>query len=238
MANSLQTATLITNEVLRIAHNNSAFLGGRMNTDHDEKWKGKYAPGATVKVRRPVQFTVRSGATANVQDLTESTVDLTVQPELGIDFAVSNFELATAVRNDGSVDKAFKDRYLKPAGLRLAAELDYRIASALKNAVYNFVGTPGTGPTSISDILNAQVPMDNFACPRDGMRYAALSPTANAAVVAGLATLFNDRTALTNQYKSGVMETSLGLDFVMSQNVPTHTVGALGGTPQIGRAHV
>jgi len=236
MANSLQTATLITNEVLRIAHNTSAFLGGRMNTDHDEKWKGKYAPGATVKVRRPVQFTVRSGATANVQDLTESTVDLTVQPELGIDFAVSNFELATAVRNDGSVDKAFKDRYLKPAGLRLAAELDYRIASALKNAVYNFVGTPGTGPTSISDILNAQVPMDNFACPRDGMRYAALSPTANAAVVAGLATLFNDRTALTNQYKSGVMETSLGLDFIMSQNLPTHTVGALGGTPLVNGA--
>ena len=236
MANSLQTATLVTNEVIRIAHNNSAFLG-RMNTDHDEKWKGKYAPGSTVKVRRPVQFTIRSGATANIQDLTDSTVDLTVQPELGIDFAVSNFELSTAVRNDGSVDKAFRERYLKPAGLRIAAELDYRIASALKNSIYNFVGTPGTPASSIADVLNAQVPMDNFACPRDGLRYAALDPTSNASVVAGLATLYNDRTALSSQYKSGVVETSLGLDFVMSQNVPAHTVGGLGGSPQVDGAN-
>jgi len=234
MSNSLQTSTLITNEVLRIAHNTSAFLG-RMSTDHDDKWKGKYAPGSTLKVRRPVQFTIRSGATASVQDITESTVDLTVQPEIGIDFAVSNFELATAVRNDGSVDKAFRDRFLKPAGLRIAAELDYRIASALKNQIYNFVGTPGTGPSTIADILNAKVPAQNFAVP-PGDYYAGLSPTANAAVVAGLATLYNDQNQLAEQYKSGVMKTALGLDFVMSQNVPSHTVGALGGTPLVNGA--
>lgn len=236
MANSLQTATIVTNEVLRIAHNNSAFLGN-MNTDHDDKWKGKYAPGSTLKVRRPVQFTVRSGATANIQDITESTVDLTVQPEIGIDFAVSNFELATAVRNDGSVDKAFRDRYLKPAGLRIAAELDYRIAQAVKNDVYNFVGTPGTPASSVTDILNAQVPMDLFACPRDGLRYAALDPVTNASVVAGFATLFNDQSVLSKQFKTGMIQTSLGLDFLMSQNTPSHTVGPLGGTPLVNGAN-
>jgi len=236
MANSLQTSTLITNEVLRIAHNNSAFLG-RMNTDHDDKWKGKYAPGSSLQVRRPVQFTIRSGATANIQDVTESTTTLTVQPEIGIDFAVSSFELATAVRNDGSVDKAFRERYLKPAGLRIAAELDYRIAQSVYKDVYNIVGTPGTGPSSVTDLVNAQVPMDNFACPRDGMRYAALTPTANAAVVAGLSTLFNPRNTLDDQYKTGVVQTQLGVDLLMSQNMPTHTVGALGGTPLVNGAN-
>ncbi len=237
MANALQTATIVTNEVLRVAHNNSAFLGN-MSTDHDDKWKGKYAPGATLKVRRPVQFTIRNGATANIQDLTESTVDLTVQPEIGIDFAVSNYELATAVKADGSVDKAFRDRYLKPAGLRIAAEVDARIGSIIKNQIYNFVGTPGTGPSSITDILNAQVPMDNFAAPREnGMRYAALTPVANAAVVAGFATLFNDPATLSKQFKTGMIQTSLGLDFLMSQNLPAHTVGALGGTPLVNGAN-
>lgn len=236
MANSLQTATIVTNEVLRIAHNNSAFLGN-MNTDHDEKWKGKYAPGSTLKVRRPVQFTMRSGAAANIQDVTESTVDLVVQPEIGIDFAVSSYELATAVRNDGSVDKAFRDRYLKPAGLRIAAELDFRVGSTIKNQIYNFVGTPGTGPSTIADILNAQVPMDNFAAPRDGLRYAALNPTANAAVVAGFAALFNDQGTLSKQFKTGMIQTSLGLDFLMSQNLPAHTVGPLGGSPVVNGAN-
>ena len=40
MANALVTSTIITNEVLRIAHNTSAFLGN-MNTDFDKSWKGQ-----------------------------------------------------------------------------------------------------------------------------------------------------------------------------------------------------
>jgi len=117
MANAFQTATLITNEVLRIAHNASAFLGN-MNTDYEANWKGKYAPGSTVYARRPVQFTIRDGAAVNLQDLTDSTVPITVNPEMGIDFAVQEFDLVTAIRNDGGIDKAFRERFLKPAGLR------------------------------------------------------------------------------------------------------------------------
>jgi hypothetical protein len=235
MPNALQTSTLIVNEVLRIAHNSSAFLG-RMNTDYEATWKGKYAPGATVYARNPVQFTIRSGATANIQDITESTTPVTVQPELGIDFAVSDFDLTLAVKNDGSVSKAFRERYLKPAGLRIAAEVDFRVATIVKNGVGNFVGTPGTGPSTYQNIADAQIPMDEEACPRDGMRYAALSPTANAAVIGGLSGLFNANKTISDNMKTGVMQDALGLNFVMSQNVPTHTVGPLGGTPLVNGA--
>ena len=115
MANAIVTSTIVTNEVLRIAHNNSAFLGN-MNTDYKEAWNGEYKPGSTLKARRPVQFTHRTGATANVQDITDSTVDILVQPELGIDFAVSNFELATAIGTNGSPTSEFKERYLHQIG--------------------------------------------------------------------------------------------------------------------------
>lgn len=236
MANAFETATLITNEVVRIAHNSSAFLG-RMNTDYEKEWKGKYAPGATVYARRPVQFTIRNGATASVQDLTDSKVAITVNPEMGIDFAVTDFDLTMAIRNDGSIDKAFRERFLKPAGLRIAAEVDYQVATLVKNATANFVGTPGTGPSTYQHIADAQIPMDNEACPRDGMRYAALSPTANAAVIGGLSGLFNAGKAISDNYKTGVMQDALGLNFVMSQNVPSHTVGPLGGTPLVNGAN-
>lgn len=236
MPNALQTSTLITNEVLRIAHNTSGFLG-RMNTDYESSWKGKYAPGSTVKARAPVQFTIRNGATANIQDVTERSVDVTIRPELGIDFAVSDYELTTAVRNDGSIDKAFRERYLKPAGLRIAAEVDYQVGLMIKNAVGNFVGTPGTGPSSLADLANSQVPLDNEACPRDMMRYMAVSPLANAALVPALATLFNSREDITKQYKSGLLNPMLGFEPIMSQNVPTHTVGPLGGTPLVNGAN-
>jgi hypothetical protein len=236
MANALQTSTLITNDVLRITHNASVFLGN-MNTDYEEAWNGKYKPGTTLKARGPVQFTHRTGETASVQDITERTVDVTLQPLLGLDFAVGSTELATSIGNDGKVDGAFRERYLKPAGLKLAAMLDYNIGQVMKNGAHQFVGTPGTPPANITDILNAQVPLDRMSVPRDGQRIAAIEPGANASVVAGLATLFNDQKMLGDQYKTGVMKTGLGLDFAMSQNVPSHTVGGLGGTPLVNGAN-
>lgn len=232
MANALVTSTVVTNEVLRIAHNNSAFLGN-MNTDYDDKWTGQYKPGQTVNARRPVQFTHRTGSAANIQDITESSVPITVQPELGIDFAVSSNELALSVGSNGNVSKEFKERYLQPAGLKIAAILDYSIGQIIKNGAHQIVGTPGTPPATVADILNAQVPLDRMSVPRDGRRMAAIEPGANATIVAGLATLFNNQAMLGDQYKTGVIKTSLGLDFAMSQNVPSHTVGPLGGTPLV-----
>lgn len=234
MANSLEISTLITNEVARIAHNNSAFLG-RMNTDYEKSWSGQYPAGSTIRARMPVQFTVRSGATANVQDITDSFVPIVVQPEIGIDFAITDYDLSLAVRSDGTIDKGFKNRFLKPAGLRLSAEIDYRVATIVKNGTANFVGTPGTGMANITDVLAAKIPAQNEGVPKDMMNVA-LSPTANAAVVAGLATLFNAQAPLSEQYKSGIIADSLGLTFAMSQNVPSHTVGGLGGTPLVNGA--
>lgn len=236
MANALVTATVVTNEVLRVAHNASAFLGN-VNTDFKESWNGEYKPGSTLKARAPVQFTHRSGETANVQDITERSVDVTLQPLLGLDFQVGSTELASSIGSNGQVSKDFQNRYLKPAGLKLAALLDYNIASLMKNSFHQIVGTPGTPPASVADILNAQVPLDRMSVPRDGQRMAAIEPGANANIVAGLSTLFNNQQMLGEQYKTGVLKTGMGLDFAMSQNVPAHTVGPLGGTPLVNGAN-
>jgi len=236
MANALVTSTVITNEVLRIAHNASAFLGN-VNTDYKEAWTGDVKPGSTVKARAPVQFTHRDGETASVQDVTERSTDVTLQPLLGLDFAVGSTELTTSVGSNGSVDKAFKERYLKPAGLKLAALLDYRIGTLMKNSFHQMVGTPGTPPATFADLLNAGVPLDRMSVPRDGMRMAAIEPGANASIVAGLSGLFNNKEVLGEQYKTGIIKTGAGLDLAMSQNVPSHTVGPLGGTPLVNGAN-
>lgn len=236
MANALVTSTIVTNEVLRIAHNASAFLGN-MNTDYDDKWQGQYKPGNTVNARRPVQFTHRTGSAANIQDITESSVPIVVQPELGIDFAVSSNDLALSIGSNGTVTPAFKERYLKPAGLKIAAILDYSIATIAKNGFHQMVGTPGTPPATFADLLNAGVPLDRMSVPRDGNRMAAIEPGANATIVAGLSGLFNSQSVLAEQYKTGVIKTGAGLDLAMSQNVPSHTVGPLGGTPLVNGAN-
>ena len=236
MANALVTSQIVTNEVLRIAHNASAFLGN-VNTDYKESWTGEYKPGTSLKARAPVQFTHRDGETASVQDITERSVDVTLEPLLGLDFAVGSTELSTSIGANGKVEPTFKERHLKPAGLKLAALLDYRIGLKMKNGFHQMIGTPGTPPATFADLLAAGVPLDRMSVPRDGMRMAAIEPGANATIVAGLSGLFNSQSVLAEQYKTGIIKTGAGLDLAMSQNVPTHTVGPLGGTPAINGAN-
>jgi hypothetical protein len=230
MANAFQTSAIVTNEVLRIAHNASAFLGN-VNSDFEDSWAGQYKPGSVLNARRPVQFTHRTGDAANIQDITESTTPVTIQPLLGVDFAVGSTDLATSIGSNGQVDPAFRQRYLKPAGLKIAAILDYSLGQIMKNGFHQMVGTPGTPPATFADLLNAGVPLDRMSVPRDGMRMAAVEPGANATILAGVSSLFNSQQVLSDQYKTGVLKTGAGLDIAMSQNVPSHTVGPLGGTP-------
>ena len=228
MANALITPAWITNTTIKWLVNESAFVGN-INTDYNDQFaKAGAKVGSTINVRKPVRAQVRSGSAAVLQDVNETQVPITVQPEFGIDWAFQDFD------NTLTVDK-FEDRYCKPFGSQLAAELDLRIGRYMKANIANFSGTPGTGPSSAVAALNAGVMLDNNSCPRThGTRTFALTPTANAAMVGGITGFFNDQKTVGAQYKTGMMQVdSLGMNFQMSQNMPTHTVGALGGTPLV-----
>ena len=230
MANAIITSSIITNETLRILHNESAFLGN-INTEYEDQFANKgMKAGSIVNVRQPVQYTIRDGATINIQDVNETTVPITMEAEFGIDWAFSDYDLKL------SIDE-FSKRYLAPAAKRLAAELDLRIATRFYRGVANFSGTPGTPISTAQAVLDAAVLLDNAACPRTDGRMLALTPLSNAKLVGGMSGLFNDQATQGKQLKNGMMSTNLGMDFIMSQNLPTHTVGGLGGTPLVNGAN-
>jgi hypothetical protein len=204
---------------------------GNINTEFEDQFAKKgLKAGSVINVRRPVQLTVRDGAVASIQDVNETTVPITMEQEFGIDWAFSDYDLTLTIDE-------FTKRYLEPAGKRLAAELDARIAARFYRGVANFSGTAGTTPSTAQSVLDAAVLLDNNACPRDDNRMLALTPLANAKLVGGMSGLFNDQATQGRQLKTGMMATNLGLDFIMSQNLPTHTVGGLGGTPLINGAN-
>lgn len=228
MANNVITSSIIVNETLRIAHNQSAFLGS-VNTQYADKFgKTGAKVGSTINARLPVQWTIRTGPVANIQDVNETTVPITVQPEIGIDWAFSEYDLAL------SVDE-FSDRYLMSAGAKLATAIDVRIA-ALFAKVYNFSGTPGATPGSALAALNAKALLQNNASPKDSQYTLAMDPITNASMVDGTKGLLNPA-SIGNQTREGMMKTLLGMDYQMSQNVPSYTVGALGGTPLVNGAN-
>jgi hypothetical protein len=74
MANTILSPTIITREALRILHANLNFIGS-INRQYDSKFANEGASpsgkiGPTLTIRKPNQFTVRSGATLAVQDVT------------------------------------------------------------------------------------------------------------------------------------------------------------------------
>jgi P22 coat protein - gene protein 5 len=229
MADNLINSNKILNETLRIVHNQSAYLGN-INRQYDDKFAQMGAKvGAIASARLPVQYTIRNGAVANIQDVNETTVPITIQPEFGIDWDFTDYDLTL------NIDK-FSERYLEPAGKRIAAEIDTRIGLLYKK-VANFSGTPGTVPSTPLAALDAAVLLDNNIAPRDGNRTFALTPLANSRMVNGMGNLFNDSGRNSKQMREGLMTTNLGMDFQMSQNLPSHTVGPLGGTPLVNGAN-
>lgn len=230
--NNIITSSMITNETLRLLHNKIG-LAGTIDRQYDDSFaKTGAKAGKTINIRRPVQYQIRDGNTASYQDTNETTVPLTVGQPFGIDWAFDDVDLTL------SIDK-FSERYLEPAAARLATELDLRVSRMYKS-VANLVGTPGAYPNTLDDVtglvLGAGAALDNNAAPRDDERYFLLNPLANAKTVGKLAGLFNPSQELSKQYRSGMMGSALGFDFLMSQNVANHTVGGLGGVPLVNGA--
>jgi hypothetical protein len=142
MADSLITPTMILAETMRVVHNESAFLGKIDSQYNDEFAKKGLKPGANVYPRLPVQFTVRSGATANFQDVNEQTSPITIEPEFGIDWDFTDYDLTL------TIDK-FSERYLA-AGRQAPGQPNWTCASAraCTRSISNFTGTPGTTPAT------------------------------------------------------------------------------------------
>lgn len=226
--NTLLTISMITKEALRILENNLAFTR-RVNRQYDDKFAVEGAKiGYVVNARKPVRYVVTTGQALQIQDATETQVPVTLTTQDHVDFQFSSADLALSV-------DMFKDRFLQPAVSALANKIDYA-GLQLYSQVSNLVGTPGTTPNALLTYLLAGVALDNSAAPQDEERHLVVTPKMQAYIVDALKGLFQQSTAIAQQYIKGQMGTAAGFNWAMDQNCPTHTVGPLGGTPLVNGA--
>ncbi len=229
MANSFLTDDVIALEALSILEN-SLVLGKHVDRTREGLFdkNGGSAKGATVRVRRPNMYTVRSGATFAAQDVQDLYVPFSISTQIGVDVALTSVEMAQSL-------SSFSEQIIKPSVSRLANEIDAAIASQYQ-AVANSVGTPGTANTALTNYLGAGVKLDQNACPRDGQRFMITGPQAQADIVGALTGLFQDDAQVAKQYTSGEMRRAVGFNWDMDQNIKLHTSGARGGTPLVNGA--
>ena len=223
--NTLLTISDITYETARVLVNNLVFCN-QITREYDDQFAVAGAKiGDTINIRKPPRYTVRTGRTASIQNITESYVPLTLQYQEGVDLNWTSADQLLSIDD-------FSNRILKPAIAPVANNIDLR-GLALYKQIYNCLGTPGTTPNALLTYLSAGARLNNEAAPRDNDRSMILSSLSEAYIVDALKGLFQSAQQIEEQYEMGKMGVASGFHWYMDQNVATHTVGPLGGTPLI-----
>ena len=211
----------ITREALRILKNSNGTLR-KINRQYDDRFGASGAKnGGTLNIRLPNRYSVTTGRTATTggDNTTELSTALVVGTQKHVSMGFFSSELTLSLDD-------FSARYLRPAMSVLASTISSDVCTAIQGAAVNYVGTPGTTPSSFLTYSQAGERLDWQTAPRDGNRSVILSPTAMAATVDAQKGLFHSGPRIADQYETGVMEAMTGFDFVMDQSIQTLTAGA------------
>lgn len=218
MSNTLLTPTIIAKEALMQLENNMI-----MGSSVHRAYKKEFVKiGDTVTIRKPVKFRAKDGATLDEVNVLERSTSLQIDKRKHVAWNFTSQELTLTIEQ-------YSERYIKPAMIALANQIDYDGCQLYKD-VYNEVGTPGTNPDSFAEVSPAAQRLDEEAVPRDS-RNLIMAPKTFYGVVGSLVGLYNGE-----MVRGAVQRLNIGPyagfgSVAMDQNIPTHTVGAHGGTP-------
>jgi hypothetical protein len=225
--NTLLNVDQITLEALMILKNE---LGFTRNVDrqHDKDFRKVNSIGDSIRIRKPVRYTVSTGQAIDIQASQETEVTLVLDQQKHVAMEFSSKELLLDVNQ-------FAKQFIEPAVVQLANEIDYD-GTALYKGVYNAVGTAGTVPTAALTYLQVGQKLDEFSVPRD-KRAMVVTPATEVNAVDTLKGLFHASGPLSNQYRKGEIGKSvLGFDWYMDQNIRSHTAGTYAGTSLVNGA--
>jgi hypothetical protein len=234
MANTVLNPTIVAKAAVRILDNELVMarqVWRAFEPEFAKKING-YEAGDTISIRKPNQFTIRTGATAVTQDVTEGKLTLVVGTQAGVDFKFSSNELTLKIEQ-------LADRVIRPAMVQLANKVDADLMALYKD-VYNWV-TPQAplGATAsvkaFSDFRPAPERLDNGSVPQND-RSAVFSPTDFWGVAQSQTALFMQQIG-TEAYRRGEIGQMGGIDTYMAQNTPTHTVGLKAGAGAVAGAN-
>jgi len=225
MTQRVLTADVIAKEAIMILENNCV-MGNLVYRGYEEEYSNGvngYEKGETISIRRPTDFTVRSGAVAAMQEVVEGKTSITVDTQEGVDFKFTSSDLSLRIGD-------LSQRVIKPAMVQLANSIDRKLTSLYKD-VWNWVGTPGQTIDSFADFAKAPTRLDLGAVPQDD-RYAVLSPTDEYGMLGSQTALYMQDVAK-DAYRNSNLGRIARIDTYSSQNVQTFTRGTTDNTTPV-----
>lgn len=220
MANTLQDLSDgdITREALAEFHNALTFLK-TINNQYDNRFgKDGHKNDGTLLIRNPNQYTVRTGKVMDVQESDENTQTLVVGTQKGIDMeSFSSLERTMQVED-------FRERYLRPAMLRLAADVESTIITNVYKDVFNITGVVDKDVDSLLSVRLGGARLSSYLAPRTD-RTMLMNADAMAVTTDTLNTLFHAKPQIDKSFLDGYVGRAAGFDWLETQMIPTHTNG-------------
>jgi hypothetical protein len=222
MSNVLVTTSVIAKEGVAILENMLNYAKG-CNRDWEGEFSSNksrgYAPGTTINIPKPPRYVYRSGRVAVPQSTTETTVPLTLQ-QGGVEINFTSAETTLSL--------ARFEQKLQSAMATIANEVDRQGLMKARQDFANAIGgsLPNSQATALAVATGINRRLDDMGAPRDKQRSLVMGTGLNEAMIQGLAGLFNSSSKISEQYGSGMMVDSLGLNVAMDQNVDSHLNGS------------
>lgn len=221
MANQLLTIDMITFETIRLWKNTNAFVS-QIPTTYDSSYGVSGAKiGSALRIRLPVDLTVRHGAAASFQDVSEQSTTLTMATQDGVDMSFPTLDMYLSVDD-------FATRYLAPAVNNLVGNVAVGVMSGSEGAVCNYVDNEAASviiTPSSTTFLTANAILDTQSTPYPS-HMVVVNPFTDSRVAGALAGLFNPAAVIGEQYRSGEMKNALGMSWIKDQTVINHTSGS------------
>lgn len=221
--NALKNTSLVTKFAVK-EFLNALIMGQKVDRQVSEKFTSKV--GATILVRRPVMFEATSGATLSTSNIEEATIPVVVDQRWHVSFEITDTEETLNIEDAN-------ERYIKPA----MEELAQLVETSLGEQYYqipNFIGTPGTTPSTFRNVADAGAVLSRLGVPMTD-RSAFYDSDASVAIADGLKGVFPESIA-----RTAIEEASIGryakFDIFESNSLDTHTVGVVSGTPLVNGA--
>lgn len=226
MANTLKFIDMVAREALAIAHEKASFIGTTDLQYDDSYAKSGAKIGQTLRVRNPNKYTRRQGSRVmDVQDQNESTQNITMATQDGVDMRFNSAELTLDTDSPSDV-AAFSKRYIEPAMAVLVSGIESDYLAYATKATYNLAGTAGTALTDLTAPGLARAKLNQNLAPKDGNRFVQLDSVTSASMVNGLKGLFQDSAQIKEQYREGMLGRTAMADWYENERVWTLTNGA------------
>jgi len=157
----------------------------------------------------------------DVQDQTESSQQVTVATQDGVDMKFNSAELSL------SIDELSR-RYIEPAVSVLVAGIEGDVLSGVTKDVYNETGTHGAvvgASADISAITNARAKLNQNLAPKDQNRHVQLDSVTMGSIVNGTQALFHDGNQIKEAFREGFVGRNAMATFWENEKTLAHTMG-------------